>query len=76
MISSNPTLIFVHGGWHLADCFTNIITELEQDGYHCIAPQLQMCGTPEPVSSLVSTVNVIHYRVAHPTEPPAPPGPY
>ena len=57
MTSSKPTLVFVHGAWHRADCFAKIITALEQQGYHCIAPQLPMCGTPEPVESLVSTVS-------------------
>lgn len=59
MTWSKPTLIFVHGAWHRADCFAQTITALEQEGYHCIAPQLQSSGTPEPVTSLESTVSQV-----------------
>ncbi|CAL5872448.1 uncharacterized protein PFLUO_LOCUS6712 [Penicillium psychrofluorescens] len=59
MAWSKPTLIFVHGAWHRPEYFTKTITALEQEGYHCIAPQLQMCGTPEPVSSLASTISQV-----------------
>ncbi|KAJ5746270.1 hypothetical protein N7520_011452 [Penicillium odoratum] len=58
---SPPTLIFVHGAWHSPKCWEKVIPKLEQKGYRCHAPHLEMCatGTEKPADSLRGSVNQI-----------------
>ncbi|KAF7585898.1 hypothetical protein BBP40_009880 [Aspergillus hancockii] len=63
-MSSNPTLILNHGAWNGPECWTALISALQQQGYECIAPQLDFSGTEKPVDSLASSVHQIQGLIA------------
>lgn len=62
-----PSLIFVHGAWHSPECWSKVIPAFEQKGYRCFAPQLDFCGTEQPVDSLASTIQQIQTLIAQET---------
>lgn len=66
-MSSAPTLIFVHGAWHSNACWDNVISQLKQQGYRCLAPQLEFCGTDRPVESLSGSVSQVQDLIASET---------
>ncbi|CAI7624803.1 unnamed protein product [Penicillium manginii] len=63
-MSSAPTLIFVHGAWHGPACWSNVTSQLQQQGYRCLAPQLEFCGTQEPVQSLAGSIGQVQDLIA------------
>ncbi|PYH28217.1 alpha/beta hydrolase [Aspergillus neoniger CBS 115656] len=67
-MSRTPTLLFVHGAWHSSDCWSNVILALQTRGFHCLAPQLQFCGTSKPVESLASSINQIRRLIFRETK--------
>jgi pimeloyl-ACP methyl ester carboxylesterase len=62
-----PSLIFVHGAWHSPEYWSKVIPAFKQQGYRCFAPQLDFCGTAQPVDSLASSVNQIQTLIAEET---------
>lgn len=62
-----PSLIFVHGAWHGPECWSKVIPAFEQQGYRCLAPQLDFCGTDQPVDSLASTIQQIQALITEET---------
>jgi pimeloyl-ACP methyl ester carboxylesterase len=62
-----PSLIFVHGAWHTPECWSKVIPAFKQQGYRCFAPQLDFCGTSQPVDSLASTIQQIQTLIAEET---------
>jgi pimeloyl-ACP methyl ester carboxylesterase len=44
-----------------------VIPALQQHGYRCLAPQLDFCGTAEPVDSLASSINQVQRLIADET---------
>jgi pimeloyl-ACP methyl ester carboxylesterase len=54
-----PTLIFVHGAWHSPAYWEPLITVLKEEGYTCLAPQLDFCGTDVAVPSIASSISQI-----------------
>ena len=43
-MSSHPTLVFVHGGWHSPACFSKVTASLATYGYSCHVPELPSTG--------------------------------
>lgn len=39
-----PTIVFVHGAWHTADCWSLVTTQLKKYGYSSQAIQLPSAG--------------------------------
>jgi pimeloyl-ACP methyl ester carboxylesterase len=66
-MSPTPTLIFIHGAWHSAECWLDVVSDVEKHGYRCLTPQLEFCGTAEPVNSLASSVSQIQTLIAQET---------
>ncbi|KAJ6084186.1 hypothetical protein N7486_010986 [Penicillium sp. IBT 16267x] len=62
-----PSLIFLHGSWHSPECWSKVIPAFEQQGYRCLAPQLDFCGTTQPVDSLASTIRQIQALITEET---------
>jgi alpha-beta hydrolase superfamily lysophospholipase len=44
MSTEKPTLLLLHGAFHPAEAWDNVITHLSSRGYRCIAPQLCFVG--------------------------------
>ena len=44
-MSTNPTLVFIPGGWHTAAVWDKVIHVLEPQGYTCIAINLPSCSS-------------------------------
>jgi pimeloyl-ACP methyl ester carboxylesterase len=44
-MSTNPTLVFIPGGWHTAAVWDKVIHLLESQGYTCIAITLPSCSS-------------------------------
>ncbi|KAJ5371042.1 uncharacterized protein N7496_007134 [Penicillium cataractarum] len=61
------SLIFNHGAWHSPECWSKVIPAFKQRGYRCFAPQLDFCGTEQPVDSLASTIHQIQTLIAQET---------
>jgi pimeloyl-ACP methyl ester carboxylesterase len=61
------SLIFLHGAWHSPECWSKVIPAFKQQGYRCFAPQLDFCGTEQPVDSLESTIHQIQTLIAEET---------
>ncbi|KAJ5165897.1 hypothetical protein N7492_006193 [Penicillium capsulatum] len=59
-----PTLIFVHGAWHSPECLVHVLAALQQQGLRCLAPQLEFCGTEQPVESLAGSVHQVQDLIA------------
>ncbi|KAF6809043.1 hypothetical protein CMUS01_13758 [Colletotrichum musicola] len=46
--NTKPTILLVHGIWHIPAHYHPLITALEDRGYECIIPTLPSGGTPPP----------------------------
>ena len=44
-MSTNPTLIFIPGGWHTAAVWDKVIKLMEAQGYKCIGVNLPSCSS-------------------------------
>jgi pimeloyl-ACP methyl ester carboxylesterase len=66
-MSSTPTLLFVHGAWHSPACWSKVTSQLQHQGYRCLAPQLEFCGTEEPVESLAGSISQVQDLIASET---------
>ncbi|KAJ5587141.1 uncharacterized protein N7459_002906 [Penicillium hispanicum] len=66
-MTPQPTLVFVHGAWHSPECWDRVVPILQQRGYRCLTPQVEFCGTAEPVNSLAGSVNQIQSLIAQET---------
>jgi alpha-beta hydrolase superfamily lysophospholipase len=40
MAATKPTLVLVHGGWHVPESYEKLITALEKAGYEVHCPRL------------------------------------
>lgn len=58
------TLIFIHGAWHSPECWVKVLPALQQQGHRCFAPQVEFCGTEQPVESLAGSVRQIQDLLA------------
>ncbi|KAJ5098223.1 hypothetical protein N7532_005224 [Penicillium argentinense] len=58
-MSSTPTLIFVHGAWHSPAYWMDVTSRCQQQGYRCLVPQLEFCGTEKPVQSLAGSIRQV-----------------
>ncbi|CAI7677629.1 unnamed protein product [Penicillium pancosmium] len=66
-MSSTPSLLFVHGAWHSPACWSKVTSHLQHQGYRCLAPQLEFCGTEEPVESLAGSIRQVQELIASET---------
>jgi len=50
MTTNKPTIIIVHGGWHVPESYEKLIAALEKAGYEVHCPRLpstnQVCKHP------------------------------
>lgn len=59
-----PSLIFVHGAWHTAECWDQMIAELQGVGYRCVTMQLPSSQSMDtPPASLQNDVDTVRKTV-------------
>jgi pimeloyl-ACP methyl ester carboxylesterase len=51
-MSAHPNIVLVHGAWADGSCWNDVITDLQADGYHVIAPQFPMSSLAADVARL------------------------
>lgn len=63
-MSTKPTILFVHGGWHTSDYFGPIRSKLEALGYPTIAPDLPF-ELEDSLAKDVECIATILKRLVH-----------
>jgi pimeloyl-ACP methyl ester carboxylesterase len=66
-MSTLPTLIYTHGGWHGPEYWNPVISILARKGFRSIAPHLLFGGTDKPITSLEPVIEQIKGLVADET---------
>lgn len=63
-MSTLPTLIFTHGGWHGPDYWNPVVSILASQGFKSIAPHLLFGATEKPITSLEPVIEQVIELVA------------
>jgi len=66
-MSTLPTLVYTHGGWHGPEYWDPVISILVGKGFKSIAPHLLFGGTDEPIKSMVPVIEQVKEIVAEET---------